>query len=615
MISFGTRFFWRVALTLTLITGIPCTGTVPAVEEKDSGSPENGDSADKKGLPLEPVRKIEFRTDEGTWLSLDVSPDGSTIVFELLGDLYSLPIDGGEAARITSGMGFDSQPAYSPDGEWIAFISDREGSENVWISRTDGTEAKALSKDESAAFASPTWTPDGQYVVTSRSSWGLATFELWMYHIQGGSGVQLTKAKSDPETPRNRRHNAIGPRVSPDGRFIYYSRKIGGFQYNSTFPQWQIARRDMKTGDEDVLTQNLGSAVRPAISPDGSHLVYGTRFEAQTGLRIRNLNTGEDRWLHYPVQRDDQESRFTRDLLPGYSFTPDGEAVVVAFGGKIHRVAVASGVAVEIPFSAQISQDLGPQLYFPLQVEEGPVRSRLIQDASQSPDGDRLAFSALTHIYTTAIADPDPRRATSGDMREFQPSWSPDGEWLAFVTWSEEGGHLWKVRAGTDREPEQLTRVAAFYADPVWSPDGERIVALRGPIHERVHRPFDFGQVPGMDLIWIPSEGGDARLIIPSRGLGKPHFARDPQRIYVHSDQGLLSIRLDGTDRREHVKITGPGLYFNEKPVPADDIRIRPDGQWALAHVGNQLYVAAVPEWAAAPRRSISTNPPCRSPS
>ncbi|MEE8111370.1 MAG: LpqB family beta-propeller domain-containing protein, partial [Acidobacteriota bacterium] len=257
MISFGIRFFWRVALTLILITGIPCTGTVRAAEEKEAGSPENGDSADRKGLPLEPERKIEFRTDEGTWLSLDVSPDGTTIVFELLGDLYTLPIDGGEAARITSGMGFDSQPAYSPDGEWIAFISDREGSENVWISRTDGNEAKVLSKDESAAFASPTWTPDGQYVVTSRSSWGLATFELWMYHIQGGSGVQLTKAKSDPETPRNRRHNAIGPRVSPDGRYIYYSRKIGGFQYNSTFPQWQIARRDMKTGDEDVLTQNL----------------------------------------------------------------------------------------------------------------------------------------------------------------------------------------------------------------------------------------------------------------------------------------------------------------------------------------------------------------------
>src|SRR5207253_7120346 len=91
--------------------------------------------------------KIEFSTDEGTWLSLDVSPDGKTIVFELLGDIYTLPIEGGQAKLVDGGMAFDSQPKFSPDGKWIAFLSDREGTENVWIMKADGSEPKQVSKD------------------------------------------------------------------------------------------------------------------------------------------------------------------------------------------------------------------------------------------------------------------------------------------------------------------------------------------------------------------------------------------------------------------------------------------------------------------------------------
>ena len=81
---------------------------------------------DDKKLPLEPTRHIEFVTDEATWLSLDVSPDGEQLVLEILGDLYLVPISGGEARPITSGLAFDSQPRFSPDGEKIAFLSDTE---------------------------------------------------------------------------------------------------------------------------------------------------------------------------------------------------------------------------------------------------------------------------------------------------------------------------------------------------------------------------------------------------------------------------------------------------------------------------------------------------------
>ena len=234
----------------------------------------------KEGLPLEPERKIEFVTSEATWLSLDVSPDGTSIVFELVGDLYSLPIAGGQATAITTGMAFDSQPRFSPDGKSIVFLSDRDGSENVWVANADGTNSRKLSRDQSTDFASPTWSADGTYIIVSRQPGGANTYELWMYHTRGGGGVQITKAKPKPDTPGNRRLNAMGPAASPDGRYVYYARRLGGFQYNASFPLWQVARRDLTTGDEDVLTPD-GAAIAARI-PGADHLALGAAGHALT---------------------------------------------------------------------------------------------------------------------------------------------------------------------------------------------------------------------------------------------------------------------------------------------------------------------------------------------
>jgi hypothetical protein len=169
-------------------------------EKKDDKKDDKKD--EKKGLPLKPDHKITFTTDEGTWLSLDVSPDGKTIVFELMGDLYNLPIEGGQAKLISGGMAFDSQPRFSPDGQWITFISDREGSENIWIIRPDGTGVKQVSKNTADDFTSPAWTPDGKYIVASKMPFGIGANELWMFHVDGGTGVQITKSKPTPTTPR-----------------------------------------------------------------------------------------------------------------------------------------------------------------------------------------------------------------------------------------------------------------------------------------------------------------------------------------------------------------------------------------------------------------------------
>jgi Tol biopolymer transport system component len=593
-------FALRDALIGLLITSLLVTPVSsqnpPATEapKPDSAKPR------PPALSLKPERKLEFTTNEATWLSLSLSPDGQTLLFDILGDIYTLPITGGTAKRITSGMRFDSQPVFSPDGKRMAYLTDEDGNENLWIADIDGSNPKQLSREQSGNMTSPAWMPDGEFVLVSKSSPATGgVHEIWMYHIRGGSGVQVTRSlpPGAPATPgpgqQQQRLNAQGAFATADGKFIYYARRTGNFTYNATFPLWQIVRRDRLTGDEDVITSAPGSAMRPVLSPDGKQLVFATRFDTETGLRIRDLTTGEERWLKYPVQRDDQESAATRDTMPGYVFTPDGKSVIASYGGRIRRIQVATGEVSEIPFTADVSLDLGPQLKFTSRVEEGPVRSRLIMQPAQSPDGSRLVFSSLTKLYVMPVSGGAPRRLTSTSDNEYQPAWSPDGEWIAYSTWAPDaGGHIYKVRADGSGSPQRLTTTAGFYRDPVWSPDGSRIVVLRGSRQQKL-AITGFGIAGGQDVVWIPAAGGDATLIVPARGVGRPHFGPEKDRVYVNSPQGLQSFRFDGTDRRTHLRVTGRSR--GPQPADASEIRISPSGNHALASLNNQIYLVTVP--------------------
>ena len=556
-------------------------------------------------LPLVPTRTISFNTTEGTWMSLDVSPDGKSIIFDLVGDLYSIPFRGGEAKRITSGIAFDSQPVFSPNGEMISFISDRGGSENLWVANLDGSNPKQLTESNDWQFASPIFSNDGNYVYVSQTSWIKRTFEIWMYHINGGSGIQITKSKASPTTPGNQWKNTLGPVISPDNKFLYYATKRGGFSYNMRFPAWQIERRDMVTGKEDIITRAEGSGIRPIVSPDGKYIVYGTRYKTETGLRIKDLNKGTDTWLVYPILRDDQESRSTRDLLPTYDFTPNGNEVVFTKDGKFHRINVKSKKINMIEFSAKVDLDIGPKLAFPYDIEDEQIISRIIMDPVISPNGKQIAFSTLTHLYIADVKTGKHKRLTKSDLGEFYPSWSPDSRSLVYVTWEASGGHIWKIKVDGRSSPKKLTKTTAFYSNPIFTPDGKKIIALRGSAIDRLRSQAEFGgpTVP-MDLISLSSNGGKTTLIMPSRGLGKPFFTNDPNRIYLNGysltsqgrGNGVISVRLDGTDRREHLVVKGKGYYGNPEPVNARDIHFNPNRTMALAGVNNQLYILPIPK-------------------
>ncbi len=610
------RMSLRGASIALALIGVPVSSAIA------QGPPGARRDRDKPPLPLEAARKATFTATTGTWMSLDVSPDGNTIVFDLLGDLYTVPITGGKATRITEGMAFDAQPRFSPDGQSVVFVSDRSGGDNVWAMRLDFTDTTQVTQGNTSLYVSPEWMPDGEHIVVSHSRGLFGAAKLEMYHVKRRSPLPLIRGPQPFKT--------IGAAVSPDGRHIWYAGRSGDWQYNAIFPQYQLYRYDREHGTSTRFTGRYGSAFRPAISPDGQWLVYGTRDDTQTGLRLRHLNTGEERWLAYPVQRDDMESRATLDVLPGYSFMPDSRSVVVSYGGEIWRVPVDGSAATKIPIEAEVKADVGPEVKFAYRVDTTALATaRQIRSPVASPDGRRITFTAFDRIWVREIAGGTARRVTDQDVGEYHPVWSSDGAAIAFVTWDDSaGGHIMRARADGGGRPQQLTRVPALYYNVAWSPDGQRIVASRGAARDLKRAPDVFFGPLGGEFVWVPAAGGDVTVIAPTGSRDVAHFRKDqPNRIYAHSrSEGLVSFRWDGTDVKEHLQVRGslpPGVGTphpsewevlprrvfpvprdaaadaaepGPSPPPAGLIMISPAGGRALAQVGNHIYTVDIPD-------------------
>jgi Tol biopolymer transport system component len=597
---------------LVALAPVPARAQGAAAAKADS-------AAKKKDLPLTPTRKIAFTTSKGSWISVDVSPDGQLLVFDLLGDLYTLPITGGKATRLTSGMAMDVQPRFSPDGKRIAFVSDRSGGENVWVMSLDGTDTTQVTKGNNNLYISPEWTPDGKYVVATKSGGLGSAGKLWMYNVDGGTGVQLVREPAPMKT--------LGAAFGPDPRYVWYAVRQGDWQYNAALPQFQLAVYDRETGSQTIMSSRYGSAFRPALSPDGKWLVYGSRHETDTGLRIRDLATGEESWLILPIQRDDQESTAPMDVIPGYSFTPDSRALVTFRDGELWRVPLDRSAPTKIAMSVDVALDAGPEVRFVNRVDtKASFTAHQIRDAVPSPDGKRLAFTSLDKVYVMDYPGGTPRRLSDLTVNEHYPAWSPDGKSVAWVTWDDKtGGHLYKARVDADPKAkaapkaQRLTKVAALYSEIAWSSDGRRIVADRGAARD-MQEAIGFFEQLGSQFVWVGADGGDVTVIAPSAGRGHLHFVQgDTTRLYAYGPRdGLVSFRWDGTDVRPIVKVTGPmppGAMYQDldaaimtprtfldelepqmpQAPPASLVIMAPKGDRALAQVGSHLYVLSVP--------------------
>lgn len=560
----------------------------------------------KKDLPLETARRVPIKTNEGTWMSLDVSPDGKTIAFDFMGDIFTMPIVGGKPTQFTKGMAFDSHPKYSPDGTKILFVSDRSGGENIWWFSLDRKDSLQVTKANIDHYQSAEWTPDGNYIIGSR---GTRNLKLWMFHKDGGSGAQLISKPDNLKT--------VEPAFGADGRYIWYAQRIGAWNYNAQLPQYQLAIYDRETGETEVETARYGSAFSPTLSPDGKWLVYGSRHNDQTGLILRDLKSGDEKWLAYPVQRDEQESIGPLGVLPAMSFTPDSKNLIASYGGKIHTIPVPTGNATNISFEIETEFLMGPSVAdfkYPIKDDKDMIVTQ-IRDAVVSPDGKQLAFTALNRLYTMDLPAGTPKRVTTNNFTEAQPAWSTDGAQLAWLTWEGSGGHIYKINFKTKiPKAVRLTTSPALYSDIAWSYQGNKIVFTQGSSYNFKEGDGPVSFANQQDIAWISGDGGAVTVIAKAKGRGTPHFTKASDRIYLYSGQkGLVSIRWDGTDEKAHLKVTGIMTYGSvagenhcmlvesasepqREPSNAAVILMAPEGDQALAKINNEIYVVTVPK-------------------
>ncbi|MGM0932740.1 MAG: amidohydrolase family protein [Bacteroidota bacterium] len=533
------------------------------------------------------IKEVQLQTDEGTWMNLDVSPDGKTIVFDLLGDIYSMSVSGGKAKVLRSGMAYEVQPRFSPDGSKISFTSDAAGGDNIWIMDSNGENAKQLTKEDFRLLNNGEWTADGNSIIARKhftSGRSLGAGEMWQYHIGGEAGLQLTERKNDQQDVNE-------PSISPDGKYLYYSEDMypgGAFQYNKD-PNKQIyviKRYDFETGENTTITGGPGGAARSQVSPDGKKLAFVKRIRTKSVLYIHDLETGEEWPVYDELSKDQQEAWAIFGVYPGYSWMPNNKEIVFWAEGKINKVNIETFESQVIPFEVENTIEIAESHRSEHQVFSEEFDAKVIRHAMTSPNGKTLVFSAVGHLWKKDLPNGKPQRITKNDEFEFEPAFSPDGKEIAYVTWTDEGmGALMKVGLN-GRNPQKLTSEKGIFRNPSFSNDGKTIVFVKEKGNSDQGQTFS--KEPG--IYTIDASGENLKKIHDSGDF--PQYSADGKRIFFQTGGGLMgsieknlkSINLNGHEERTHIK----SKYAN-RLVPS------PDNKWVVFSHLHKAYVAPLP--------------------
>ena len=530
----------------------------------------------------------KFTTTQGTWMNLDVSPDGKTIVFDMLGDIYTMPIQGGNAKAIRTGIAFEVQPRFSPDGKYISFTSDAGGGDNIWIMNTHGKEAKQITKESFRLLNNAVWTPDSKYLIARKhftSSRSLGAGELWQYHITGGSGIQVVKKKNDQQDINE-------PWVSSDAKHLYYSEDMysgGFFQYNKD-PNKQIyaiKRYNLVSGERQTITGGPGGAARPTVSPDGAMLAFVRRVGEKTVLYIHDLETGQEYPIYDGLNKDQQEAWAIFGVYPNFDWLPNNKELIIWSGGSFQRINTETLAVTPINFQADVSIDLAQTVKTNTPIERDQFTPKVIRNARTSPDGKTLVFSALGHLYKKTLPKGTPERLTASTDFEFEPSFSPSGNEIIYVTWNDlEKGTISYLNIN-EGEPVKLTTEKAIYRTPSYSKDAKQIVYRKQA--GNTDQGITFTKNPG---IYVMDQDGQNPTKITNYGEN-PMFNNDGSRIYLQTGgtyfgsltKKLISVNLQGHDEREHVI----SKYANHI-VPS------PDNKWVAFTNLHKAYIAPMPQ-------------------
>ncbi|NME69771.1 amidohydrolase family protein [Flammeovirga aprica] len=541
--------------------------------------------------PQREVKSVDFETDEGTWMNLDISPDGKTIVFDMLGDIYSMPITGGDAKLLRGGLAWESQPKFSPDGKKIVFTSDAGGGDNIWVMDSDAQNPKQVTKEKFRLTNNPTWSEDGQYIIARKHytfTRSLGAGALWMYHISGGEGIELVPRK-------NEQQDINQPVVSADGKYMYYVEDVypgGFFQYNKD-PNSQIyiiKSYNRINGEIKTVVSGPGGAIGPMPSHDGKKLSFIRRVRDKSVLFIHDFEMNSQRPLFDQLEKDQQEAWAIFGPSPKYAWTPDDKYIVLwGKGGKIWKVDVATGKGEIIPFKAKVHQEFTASLRFKQEVAPENFTAKALRNVITSKDGKKIYFHAAGYLYEKKLPKGKPVRLTSqNDAFEYEPSISPDGSKMVYVTWSDaEKGKIHIVDLNGKNSTTTLDLPKGIYRRPQFSKDNSTIVFVK----ERGNNQQGFAYTKETGIYTVNVNDVNTLKRVVEEG-DFPQFNTTGDRVFYQTGgfffgslkKAFKSVDLNGQDKRVHFT-----TKYTNQFVPS------PDNKWIAFTELFKVYIAPMP--------------------
>ena len=509
-------------------------------------------------------RTIEFETTEVTDPDIALSPDGMWLIFTMLGHLFRLPVEGGEAEQLTFGPYYDTDVEFSPNGDRVVFVSDRDGSEgNVFVLELATGEIMQVTYEPWAGR--PSWTPDGEAIVYLRFVREAFKVETW--HSIPALVRQVRWATGETETlsPEPRLFRSVVH--LPDGRLVW-----SVIERQEEAPHW-MTRIELRNreGTLDTLGTVPCYADRLVASPIGDGLyLHCSQSEfvlGSEGLVFLPVPEGAEREVAHVLSRSGLAPRG-----PLFAVAPDNKSLYVGEAGRLWKISLPAGSREPISFRARVSLEVRapttpPKLAFD---PESTRRPHSVLSPQLSPDGRTLVFVAAGYIWEQPLNGGSAHRLFEGHALEREPVFSPDGKQLAFVR-DQNGTQEVSV---LDFESRQTRTLASglVYLGLSWSPDGERVLFAQ--------------RAGGGGFLLVAvrlSDGEKETLGSVGWWSARPHLSEDGEWLYW-SDNGVL-YRRPLAEKVEPESVTDLVRHLS-------DGLVSPDGKWLVFRRNAEIWVA-----------------------